>query len=62
MIYVLVVGTLACEWQTFLLAHRRWGTFRETSLSGEELGETSAVRRLSVLVLLVELAEAERDS
>ena len=20
---------LACEWQTFLLAHRRWGTFRE---------------------------------
>ena len=37
---------LACERQTFLLAHRRWGTFRETSLSGDERGETSAVRRL----------------
>ena len=40
--------TVACERQTFLLAHRRWGTFppRETFLSGDERGETSAVRRL----------------
>ena len=37
---------LACEQQTFLLTHRRWGTLRETSLSGDERGETSAVRRL----------------
>ena len=44
---------VACERQTFLLAHRRWETFceeekppRETSLSGDERGETSAVRRL----------------
>ena len=34
------------ERQTFLLAHRRWRTFRETSLSGDEREETSAVRRL----------------
>ena len=33
---------LACEPQTFLLAHRR-----ETSLNGDERGETSAVRRLA---------------
>ena len=37
---------LACERQTFLLAHSRWRTFRETSLSGDGRGETSAVRRL----------------
>ena len=37
---------LACERQTFLLAHCRWGTFHETSPSGNERGETSAVRRL----------------
>ena len=39
---------IACERQTFLLAHRRWGTFleEETSPSGDERGETSAVRRL----------------
>ena len=43
---------IACERQTFLLADRRWGTFREkeppreTSLSGDEREETSAVRRL----------------
>ena len=36
---------IACQRQTFLLAHRRWGTFRE-SLSGDEWAETSAVRRL----------------
>ena len=28
------------------LAHRRWETFSETPLSGDERGETSAVRRL----------------
>ena len=44
-----VLKNLDCEWQKFLLAHRRWGTFRETSLSGDELGETSAVRRLEKL-------------
>ena len=41
---------VACERQTFLLAHRRLGTFdvppRETSFIGDERGETSAVRRL----------------
>ena len=43
---------IACERQTFLLADCRWGTFREkeppceTSLSGDERGETSVVRRL----------------
>ena len=44
---------IACERQTFLLAHHRWGTFHEeaflppceTSLSGDERGETSAVRK-----------------
>ena len=44
-----VLKNLDCEWQKFLLAHRRWGMFRETSLSGDELGETSAVRRLEKL-------------
>ena len=44
-----VLKNLDCEWQKFLLAHRRWGTFRETSLSGDELRETSAVRRLEKL-------------
>ena len=44
-----VLKNLDCEWQKFLLAHRRWGTFRETSLCGDELGETSAVRRLEKL-------------
>ena len=44
-----VLKNLDCEWHKFLLAHRRWGTFRETSLSGDELGETSAVRRLEKL-------------
>ena len=45
-----VLKNLDCEWQKFLLAHRRWGTFRETSLSGDELGETSVVRRLTKLL------------
>ena len=38
---------LAYERQTFLLAHRRRGTFRETSLSGDERVETSAIRSLN---------------
>ena len=43
---------LACERrQAFLLAHRRWGTFRATSLSGDERWETSAVRRLTSSIL-----------
>ena len=43
-----VLKNLDCEWQKFLLAHRRWGTFRETSLRGDELGETLGVRRLHI--------------
>ena len=42
-ISIRVPVALACERQTFLLAHRRWGTFHE------ERGETSAVRRLPLL-------------
>ena len=41
-----ILRTVTCQRQTFLLAHSRWGTFHETSLSGDERGETSAVRRL----------------
>ena len=48
-IKILDENVVACERQTFLLAHRRWGTFRETSLGGDERGETSAFRRLRML-------------
>ena len=37
--------SLACERQASLFHHRCWGTFH-TSFSGDERGETSAVRRL----------------
>ena len=50
---------IACERQTFLLADRRWGTFREkeppreTSLSGDERGEIKLLLRLSHKVCLL---------
>ena len=44
--FFFVCVCVACEWQAFVLAHRRWGTFCEMSLSGDERGETSSVRRL----------------
>ena len=50
---------LACERQTFLLAYRRWGTFppREMSVSGDERGEVSAVRRLRLFPTIREFIE-----
>ena len=50
---------LACERQTFLLAYRRWGTFppREMSVSGDERGEASAVRRLRLFPTIREFIE-----
>ena len=48
---------LACEQQTFLLTHRCLGTVRETSLSGEDRGETSTVRRLTMSGRKIKLLE-----
>ena len=37
--------TLACERQTFLLAHRRWGTFREKELNSQNVPQWRWARR-----------------
>ena len=37
--------TLACERQTFLLAHRRWGTFREKELNSQNVSQWRWARR-----------------
>ena len=48
-----LIRRIPCERQTFLLVHCRWGAFRETSLSGDERGETSCVRRLSFRGIII---------
>ena len=37
--------TIACERQTFLLAHRRWGTFREKELNLQNVPQWRWARR-----------------